>query len=127
MPAKRPAAAIFVHGLAKKPPPEKLQEIWLWGLGRDNPMPTVFAPPELGPRYEHQGRAAALQLLRRRVLRHRLRDRVRVVLLRVERSEGDRGRRSHRVEPELQLPKPVTPRERAFLRDFEAKLSARPS
>ena len=42
MPAKRPFAAVFIHGLAKKPSPEKLQEIWLWGLGRDNPMPTLL-------------------------------------------------------------------------------------
>ena len=29
---------IFVHGLAKKPPPGKLEEIWRWGLGR-SPTP----------------------------------------------------------------------------------------
>ena len=45
MPAKRAAAVVFIHGLAKKPPVDKLREIWLWGLTRDNPMPTVFLPP----------------------------------------------------------------------------------
>jgi hypothetical protein len=48
MPVKRPVAAVFIHGLARKPPPEKLAEIWLWGLSRDNPMPSVFAPPNSG-------------------------------------------------------------------------------
>jgi hypothetical protein len=31
MPAKKPYAAVFVHGLAKKPAPPKLEEIWLGG------------------------------------------------------------------------------------------------
>lgn len=29
-------AVVFVHGLAKKPPPEKLEELWRWGLERSN-------------------------------------------------------------------------------------------
>lgn len=33
---------IFIHGLAKKPEPEKLREIWLWGLDSDDPKPEVF-------------------------------------------------------------------------------------
>lgn len=41
-------AVVFIHGLAKKPPPERLREIWLESLGRDNPMPTVFPPPNAG-------------------------------------------------------------------------------
>lgn len=33
-------AVVFAHGLAKKPPPAKLEEIWLWGLERaDTPPP----------------------------------------------------------------------------------------
>jgi hypothetical protein len=32
-------AVVFVHGLAKKPPPEKLEEIWRWGLERTNTPP----------------------------------------------------------------------------------------
>ncbi|EJM69332.1 PGAP1-like protein [Pseudomonas sp. GM49] len=36
----RKYAVVFVHGLAKKPPEEKLKEIWLWGLERsDTPPP----------------------------------------------------------------------------------------
>lgn len=45
---KREAAVVFVHGLARKPAPAKLQEIWLWALARDNPMPSVFPPPNAG-------------------------------------------------------------------------------
>lgn len=36
----RKYAVVFVHGLAKKPSPEKLEEIWRWGLERaDTPAP----------------------------------------------------------------------------------------
>ncbi|CRI57075.1 PGAP1-like alpha/beta domain-containing protein [Pseudomonas sp. CCOS 191] len=36
----RDYAVVFVHGLAKKPSPDKLKEIWLWGLERtDTPPP----------------------------------------------------------------------------------------
>jgi hypothetical protein len=45
---KRQSAVVFIHGLAKKPQPDKLQEIWNWALGRGNPMPDVFAAPNNG-------------------------------------------------------------------------------
>ena len=48
MAVKKPVAVVFVHGLAKKPPRDKLLEIWQWGLSRDNPMPSVFLPPNTG-------------------------------------------------------------------------------
>ena len=48
MPIKKRYAAVFVHGLAKKPAPPKLEEIWLWGLGRDNPKGDVFPNPNPG-------------------------------------------------------------------------------
>jgi hypothetical protein len=48
MPPKRRCAVVFIHGLAKKPPSEKLLELWHWGIGRDNPRPDVFAPPNKG-------------------------------------------------------------------------------
>ncbi|MGN7916982.1 MULTISPECIES: hypothetical protein [Lysobacter] len=52
---KRDAAVVFVHGLAKKPAPEKLEEIWMWALSRDNPMPSVFAPPNSGVHLDNRG------------------------------------------------------------------------
>lgn len=39
---------VFVHGLAKKPRPEKLEELWLWGLDVDNPKPEVFGYDNAG-------------------------------------------------------------------------------
>jgi hypothetical protein len=55
MSAKRPYAAVFVHGLAKKSPLDKRKEIGLLGLGRDNPMPTVFAPQDKGVKLSAEG------------------------------------------------------------------------
>jgi hypothetical protein len=45
---KKRSAVVFVHGLAKKPAPDKLLELWLMGIARDNPRPDVFAPPNKG-------------------------------------------------------------------------------
>ncbi|GAA4352580.1 hypothetical protein GCM10023165_42010 [Variovorax defluvii] len=35
----RKYAVVFVHGLAKKPPPPKLEELWRWGLERSSTPP----------------------------------------------------------------------------------------
>src|SRR5262245_12119588 len=123
MPAKRPVAAVFIHGLAKKPAPDKLQEIWLWALGRDNPMPAVFAAPNRGLDLGTKG------------VPHRLNYYADVFYGTEYETDLDSyyeandsleiaAERLDRVEPELHPPAPVTPRERAFLRDFEAKLTA---
>jgi len=42
----RKYAVVFVHGLAKKPPPEKLEEIWRWGLSRVDPQQSVAFSPD---------------------------------------------------------------------------------
>jgi hypothetical protein len=47
MPPK-PVAVVFVHGLARKPAPEKLRDLWLEGLGARQPAPDVFAAPNEG-------------------------------------------------------------------------------
>lgn len=48
MAAKKRCAVVFIHGLAKKPSPAKLEEIWLWGLGRADPNGEVFPNPNPG-------------------------------------------------------------------------------
>jgi hypothetical protein len=48
MSPKRRCGVVFIHGLAKKPPADKLLELWHWGISRDNPRPDVFAPPNQG-------------------------------------------------------------------------------
>ena len=39
---------VFVHGLAKKPPLDKLEELWRWGLDVDNPKPETMGYGNLG-------------------------------------------------------------------------------
>jgi hypothetical protein len=58
MPKKMRAAVVFVHGLAKKPSPEKLREIWLWALGRNGPRPDVFGTVNPGIDLSDQGVAS---------------------------------------------------------------------
>lgn len=55
MPKKSRAAVVFVHGLAKKPSREKLEEIWLWALGRNGPHPEVFGTANPGIDLNDQG------------------------------------------------------------------------
>jgi hypothetical protein len=123
MPAKRPVAAVFVHGLAKKPAPEKLKEIWLWGLARDNPMPAVFAPPNAGIDLSAGGVPQQFNYYADVFYGT---DYETELDSYYEANDGKEIAAEHldRVEADLALPDPVTPRERAFLRDFEAKLAA---
>jgi len=130
MPARKPYAAVFVHGLAKKPAPPKLEEIWLWGLGRDDPKGDVFTNPnpgidlnvggvpfvfnyyadvfygedyetEVGSYYESNLEAA---------------NETEVPPENVSKVAGD-----------LKPPVPETPREQRFLEEFERKLQQQPT
>ncbi len=49
---KDPCHYIFLHGLAKKPPPVKLEAIWLDSLAKDNPKPEVFGYENPGLRVQ---------------------------------------------------------------------------
>jgi hypothetical protein len=55
MAKKKKFAVVFVHGLAKKPSPKKLEEIWLWALGRNGPRPEVFGTANPGIDLNDQG------------------------------------------------------------------------
>lgn len=43
--AKARVAVVFVHGLARKPAPARMEALWLWGLARSDPHPEAFPPP----------------------------------------------------------------------------------
>lgn len=127
MPARSSASAVFVHGLAKKPPLEKLKELWRWGLKRDDPRPDVFRPPNKG---------IDLDVLRVPQFFNYYAD---VYYGEDYETEFDSyyeaapGERNEikaealdRIEPELPLPQGVTPRERRFIRNVEEKLRKNP-
>lgn len=123
MPAKRPYAAVFVHGLAKKPPPDKLKEIWLWGMTRGNPMPSVFAPPNAGVDFSTHGVPQHFNYYADVFYGTDYETNVSGYY----EADDDKELATEnldRIETELRLPQPVTPREHEFLREFEAKLTA---
>jgi hypothetical protein len=123
MPKKRPVAAVFIHGLSKKPAPEKLQEIWLWGLSRGNPMPSVFAPPNHGIDLATKGVPQRFNYYADVFYGTDYETELASYYEANEEKELELEGLDT-VESDLALPAPVTPRERAFLRDFEAKLTA---
>lgn len=116
-------AVVFIHGLAKKPAPDKLKEIWLWGLSRDNPRPEIFAPPNRGLNLVNKGIPSFFNYYAD-------------VFYGTNYEVGFDSYREHTeelevfaiegldsIENEIVLPQPVTPREHVFLRSFELALS----
>lgn len=123
--AKRKSAVVLIHGLAKKPASEKLLEIWNWGLGRSNPMPTVFAPPNQGLQLGTSGVPHFLNYYAdvfygsdyETELDSYFEAASETALLEAEGLAGP-------AADELPAPVATTPREQAFLIGFEAKLAA---
>jgi PGAP1-like protein len=123
VPAKRAHAVVFIHGLARKPPPDELRRIWLWGLSRANPKPDVFPGANPGIDLSTQGVPQRLNYWADVFYGSDYEMDLGSYYEAYESNELEMDALD-RIEPELDLPKPVTPRERAFLRDFEAKLVA---
>ncbi|TFY93756.1 hypothetical protein DYL61_12485 [Pseudomonas nabeulensis] len=123
MSAKRPVAVVFIHGLARKPAPEQLLELWQWGLSRGNPMPSVFAPPNEGIDLATEGVPHVLNYYA---------DVFYGVEYETDISSYMEGcvdlelqaEGLDRVEEDLPLPAPKTPREAAFLEGFQAAITA---
>ncbi|MBL8300463.1 MAG: hypothetical protein JNN30_19165 [Rhodanobacteraceae bacterium] len=121
---KRRSAVVFVHGLAKKPPPDKLLELWLMGISRDNPRPDVFAPPNKGINLYTKGVPHELNYYADVFYA----DDYETDFSSYFEAEG-RGADAEILadkldEPAPVAPIPVTPEEQAFLARFEAELSS---
>jgi hypothetical protein len=119
----KPYAAVFIHGLAKKPPHDKLKEIWLWGLSRENPQPAVFSPPNRGINLINQGVPHFFNYYADVFYGTDYETEVDSYYERTEELEALATEQLDTIG-DVKLPQPVTPREHAFLRNFEAKLSA---
>jgi hypothetical protein len=120
----KPYATVFIHGLAKKPAPDKLRQIWLWGVARDNPNPAVFPSPNRGIDLGTQGVPALFNYYADVVYGTDYE----TDLQSYYEADDERaildGEHLDRIEPDLKLPTAVTPRERTFVRNFEEKLGA---
>jgi hypothetical protein len=117
-------AVVFVHGLAKKPEPSKLKEIWLWGLSRDNPNPDTFPPPNRGINLNNKGVPQFFNYYADVFYGTDYETDLDGYYEAVAELEQLGAERLDQIEPGLNLPQPVTPREHAFLRNFEAELTA---
>jgi len=121
---RKPYAAVFVHGLAKKPAPDKLKEIWLWGLSRDNPNPDVFPAPNRGINLGNSGVPHSLNYYADVFYGTDYETKLDSYYEAGDELEQLGAERLDQLEAGLNLPQPVTPREHAFLRRFEAQLGA---
>jgi hypothetical protein len=122
----KPYATVFIHGLAKKPAPDKLKDIWLWGVARDNPYPSVFPSPNPGIDLGTQGVPSLFNYYADVFYGTDYETDLQSYY------EGDNEQEMlneeflDRIEPDLKEQAAVTPRERAFVRNFEEKLGASP-
>lgn len=117
----KPVAVVFIHGLAKKPAPEKLEEIWLDGLRTDNPRPDVFAAPNLGVNLEDRGVPFRFNYYADVFYGTDYETDFAGYYEMAETKVADEAA-LQRIEHELTPPQPSTPREKAFLESMEAKL-----
>ena len=124
MPPKRRTAAVFVHGLARKPPLEKLKEIWLWGLSVENPRPDVFPNSRAGIDLLSDGVPHFFNYYADVFYADDYETDFRSYYESDQQLEKADG--VAEVEPGLPQPKGATQREREFLENFEAEMRASP-
>lgn len=118
-------AIIFIHGLAKKPPPDKLAEIWRWGLSRSDPNNIVFPNPNPGIDLNDEGVPSFFNYYadvfygdeyETEFDSYYEAENTVVQLDNLDEVVGD-----------LTAPQPTSERERRFLAEFERKMQAQPT
>ena len=127
---KKRCAVVFIHGLAKKPAPEKLEEIWRWGLSRDDPRGDVFPNPNRGLDLNDEGVPATFNYYA---------DVFYGTTYETEfqsyyEASADAANETEvppeniqKVAGDITPPQPDTLREERFLEEFERKLSEQPT
>jgi hypothetical protein len=123
MPPK-PVAVVFVHGLARKPAPDKLRDLWLEGLARGNPRPDVFAAPNDGLALATKGVPTSFNYYADVFYGTDYETDFAAYYESGRPADSIAAEGLDVVEPELRMPAPETPRERAFVRKLEARLAA---
>jgi hypothetical protein len=118
-------AVVFVHGLAKKPPPDKHEEIWRWGLSRPDPNSDVFPNPNPGIDLHVEGVPAVFNYYAD-VFYGEDYDRELDSYYEAENAVVQFDN-LEQVAGELTSPQPATERERRFLAEFERKMKEQPT
>jgi pimeloyl-ACP methyl ester carboxylesterase len=121
---QKPVAVVFVHGLARKPAPERLRDLWLEGLARGNPRPDVFAAPNEGLPLSTQGVPTSFSYYADVFYGTDYETDFASYYESDTEADAIAAERLDVVEGALGASAPETPRERAFVRKLEAKLSA---
>lgn len=122
---KKRSAVVFVHGLAKKPAPEKLLELWLMGISRDNPRPDVFPEPNRGINLVTKGVPHEFNYYADVFYGKDYETDYRSYFeAELEGAEAEIIADNLDEPPPLAAPQSLTPRELEFLEKFEAKLEA---
>jgi hypothetical protein len=121
----RNRAVVFIHGLARKPHPDVLLNIWLTGLAQECPRPDVFPPPNSGILLSAEGVPCFLTYYADVFYGTEYDIDVDSYFEAAAMSEIATERLDHVDEDGL--PRPVTPREAEFLRAFERHLASTPA
>ena len=112
---------VIIHGLAQKPPKDKLLDIWIGALDRDNPKPEVFGTGNPGLRVEQKA-ATSLAYWADIFYTDFETDLSSYEEAAEEASSFEGVNREFRTNPGPELPKPTTDAERRFLEGFTNRL-----
>ena len=130
MAAKKRCAVVFIHGLAKKPPIEKLEEIWRWGLERADPKGDVFPNPNPGIDLRVEGVLGLFNYYADVFYG----EEYETEFASYYEKTADEANNTEvpaenvsQVTGDLVPPTPETPREQRFLEEFERKMREQPS
>ncbi|HEX7153389.1 MAG TPA: hypothetical protein VF618_18025 [Thermoanaerobaculia bacterium] len=127
---KKKYSVVFVHGLAKKPAPAKLEEIWRWALSRPDPKGDVFPNPNPGIDLDVDGIPGAFNyyadVFYGEDYETELQSYYESSSLEANETEVP-SENATKVTGEITPPHPETPREERFLEEFERKLREQPA
>jgi hypothetical protein len=121
----RKYAVVFVHGLAKKPPLKKLDEIWRWGLERSN-TPAPFDGKNPGINLNTRGVPAVFNYYADVFYGDEYETKF-DSYYESESAAVVQERDLAQVAGDLAMPVPATPEEVRFLEEFERKMQLAPT
>jgi pimeloyl-ACP methyl ester carboxylesterase len=129
--AKKRCAVVFIHGLAKKPPIEKLKEIWKWGLERGDPKGDVFPNPNPGIDLGVEGVLDFFNYYADVFYGEDYEAESELASYRENANEANNtevpAENVSKVTGDIVPPTPETPREQRFLEEFERKMREQPT
>ena len=129
MPAKKRYSIVFIHGLAKKPSPEKLEEIWRWGIERADPNADAFPNPNPGINLNDEG-VPCLFNYYADVFYGTEYETEFGSYYEANPNEANNTEvpveKGEKVTGDITPPQPRTPREQKFIEEFERKLREQP-